>query len=154
MGWANGWNCDGVGHGGPISEIPQVHIVGDDLMKAFAYPLIAAASLASVGSAEAEDLTAGRSLFQQRCQMCHTITPDGRNGVGPNLKGVVNRPVATANYAYSPAFKGYKRRWTREELDRFLAAPSKVVPGTRMIVGVPAPAQRAAIIVFLSSLGQ
>ena len=124
-------------------------------MRAFAYATIAILVFASAGSAgQAEDLAAGRTVFQQRCQMCHTVTPDGRSGVGPNLMGVVNRRVASADYAYSPALKGYKRRWTRKELDRFLAAPNKVVPGTRMIVSLPDPAQRANLISFLSSLGK
>lgn len=124
-------------------------------MKRFAYPIIAAVALACTGaSAHAEDAPSGRTLFQQRCQMCHAVTPDGRNGIGPNLKGVVNRPVAATNYGYSPALKGYKRRWTRVELDRFLAAPNKVAPGTRMIVGVSDPTQRANLIAYLSSLGQ
>ena len=123
-------------------------------MKAFAYPFVAVA-LASGGTpAEAEDLTVGRAAFQQRCQMCHTVTPDERNGIGPNLRGVANRPVASANYAYSAALKGYKRRWTKQELDRFLAAPSKVVPGTLMSVATPDSAQRASIIAYLSTLGR
>jgi cytochrome c len=124
-------------------------------MKAFAYPIIAVVALASTGaSAQTDNLATGRAFFQQRCQMCHTVTPDGRNGVGPNLKGVVNRPVAAADYAYSPALAGYKQRWTGQELDRFLAAPSKVVPGTRMAVGVPDRGQRASVIAYLSSLGK
>lgn len=124
-------------------------------MKAFVYPIAAAVALASAGApTKAETLAAGRALFQQQCQMCHAVTPDGRNGVGPNLKDVVNRPVAAANYAYSPALKAYKRHWTGEELDRFLVAPGKAVPGTRMMVGVSDPAQRANIIAYLSSLGQ
>lgn len=124
-------------------------------MNAFAYSLIAGVALACAAeSVQAQDIAAGRTVFEQRCQMCHAVTPDGRNGIGPNLNAVVNRPVAAANYAYSAALKGYKRRWTREELDRFLIAPGKVVPGTRMMVGIPDPAQRANVIAYLSSLGR
>ena len=125
-------------------------------MRAFARPLVIALAFASgASSAEAQDVAGGRTLFQQRCQMCHTVTPDGRNGIGPNLKDVVNRPAATAaNYAYSAALKGYKQRWTTDALERFLAAPGKVVPGTRMAIAVPDPSQRASVIAFLSSLGQ
>ncbi len=120
-----------------------------------AYPFFAVVVLAGAWApVRAQDVAAGRAMFQQRCQMCHNVTPDGRSGIGPNLKGVVNRPVAAASFAYSPALKAYKGRWTRDELDRFLAAPAKVVPGTRMIVGIPDPAQRANVIAFLSSLGQ
>jgi len=123
-------------------------------MKALAYTFVAVA-LASCGvPAQAGDLAVGRAAFQQRCQMCHTVTPDGRNGIGPNLRGVVNRPVASAKYAYSAALKGYKRRWTKEELDRFLAGPSKVVPGTLMSVSIPDSAQRASVIAYLSTLAR
>ena len=124
-------------------------------MKAFAYPFVAAAALAGgVTPAQAEDFAVGRVAFQQRCQMCHAVTADGRSAIGPNLRSVVNRPVASANYAYSAALKGYKRRWTKEELDRFLAAPTKVVPGTPMSVAIPDAAQRASVIAYLSTLGR
>jgi cytochrome c len=43
-------------------------------------------------------------------------------------------------------------KWTKERLDAFLAAPQSVAPGTAMTYrGVSDPAQRAAIIEYLSS---
>lgn len=44
----------------------------------------------------AVELTAamGEPLFK-RCVACHTIDKDGRNGVGPNLHGIVGRAVAS-----------------------------------------------------------
>jgi cytochrome c len=124
-------------------------------MKIAVYFRIAAIALASAGcSAQAQDSAAGRGLFQQRCQMCHAVTPDGKNGIGPNLRGVVNRPVAGTTFAYSAALKSYKHSWTKDELDRYLVAPGKVVPGTGMVVNVSDPAQRANIIAYLGSLGR
>jgi len=40
--------------------------------------------------------------------------------------------------------------WNQTNLDRYLAAPTKTVPGTRMVIAVSDAAQRAAIIKYLS----
>ena len=41
-----------------------------------------------------------------QCKACHTMDKGGKNGVGPNLFGVVDRPAAARpGFAYSPAMK-------------------------------------------------
>src|SRR3546814_1068916 len=40
------------------------------------------------------DPAAGESLTRA-CQACHTFEPGGANRVGPNLWGIVDRPVAS-----------------------------------------------------------
>jgi cytochrome c len=87
------------------------------------------------------------------CRACHNVQKDGKNGIGPNLNGVAGRPAASLpGFTYSAALKASKLRWDDQSLDAFLAAPMKKVPGTRMPIGTPDPAKRAAIITYLKSL--
>ena len=93
----------------------------------------------------------GAMLFQQRCAACHTVTPGGRAVLAPNLAGVQNRKAASTTFNYSPALKASNLTWTRANLDRFLAGPGQMVPGTRMVISVSDAAQRAAILNFIST---
>ena len=86
------------------------------------------------------------------CRACHTTTKGGKNGLGPNLYGIIGKPAASVpGVTYSAALKGSKLKWDEKTLDAFLASPSKKVPGTRMPIGTPDPAKRAAIIAFLKA---
>lgn len=106
---------------------------------------------ASVGPAFAQDAATGQALFNQRCKACHNIASD-KSTVGPNLRGVVGRPVASILFVYSSALKKLKKVWTPPELERFLAGPGKYAPGTRMVVQVPNPRERAALVAYLKTL--
>lgn len=92
----------------------------------------------------------GAALFRQRCASCHAVAPGGRTTLGPNLQGVVGRKAAATSFNYSPALKNSKLTWNRGNLDRYLTAPAKLVPGTRMVMAVPNAAQRAAILDHLA----
>jgi len=106
----------------------------------------------SVG-AQAQPADGGR-LFRQRCGACHSVTEGQARPTGPNLFGLIGRDKggATEFRTYSPAFRRLEGRWTVAELDRFLAAPGRYVPGTRMVIAVPDAGQRAAIVAYLASL--
>ena len=93
----------------------------------------------------------GALLFQQRCAACHTVAPGGRAVLAPNLAGVLNRKAAATTFNYSPALKASNITWNRANLDRFLAAPGRMVPGTRMVISITDPAQRAAVVNFIST---
>jgi len=115
----------------------------------------AASSLIIAGAAISPLLAAppaanGETLFRQRCQVCHSVDVAKPAGVGPNLRGVVGRKAATATFNYSAAMKQSNITWTQANLDRYLAAPTKIVPGTRMVIAVSDATQRAAIIKYLS----
>lgn len=93
----------------------------------------------------------GASVARQ-CVACHDFAKGGPNKVGPNLYGVVNRDVGShAGFSYSNPMKNHKGKWTFEELDKFLANPSKAVPGTSMtFLGIRRPTDRAAVIAYLN----
>ncbi len=97
----------------------------------------------------------GQAIAQRQCASCHSFNQGGRNGVGPNLWGIVGAPHAHAEgFQYSAALAGMRDRpWDYEELNQFLAAPRAYAPGTRMAFnGIASAAQRADVIAFLRSL--
>jgi cytochrome c len=97
-------------------------------------------------------LADGAGLFAQRCAGCHTVTVKSSPG-GPSLKGVVGRRIAgLSDFSYSAGLKAKGGTWTAANLGAFLAAPSAFAPGSKMFVSVPAPADRAALIAYLSGL--
>ena len=114
--------------------------------------LPALAALASLGPQAYAGTPApdGAQIFQQRCAACHTVTPGAKSVLAPSLAGVVGRKAASTAFNYSAALKASNLTWTRPNLDRFLTAPGQMVPGTRMVISVSDPAQRAAVINFLT----
>ena len=83
----------------------------------------------------AQDVAAGQRVFNQ-CRACHTIDEKGRNGVGPNLHGVIGRRAASVQgFRYSKAMQEKGEQdwtWTEENLHPYLRNPKEVVPGTNM----------------------
>ncbi|KKW92994.1 c-type cytochrome [Sphingobium chungbukense] len=100
------------------------------------------------------DAGAGKQKVQL-CMSCHDFTPGGPNRIGPNLWGVVGRPVAShAGFAYSPAMQAHRGSWSYDNLFDFLGSPGRVVPGTKMtFAGLRRPEDRAAVIKYLATLG-
>jgi cytochrome c len=104
-----------------------------------------------LASADAEK---GRRTAQA-CMACHDLSQNGPNRIGPNLWGVVGRPVAAhAGFAYSPALKALGGQWTYQQLDHFLAGPGRAVPGTKMtFTGIRNPRDRAHVLAYLATIG-
>ena len=101
-------------------------------------------------SVAAPPVANGEALFRQKCQACHSVVAGRPAGVGPNLRGVVGRKASAATFNYSNALKQSKITWTQANLDRYLSGPTKMVPGTRMVISVTDAAQRKALIEYLS----
>ena len=102
------------------------------------------------------DAAAGEKIAQRDCTACHTFTEGGRNGVGPNLYGVVGGPHAhEQGFNYSNALKSKTGDWTFDEPNEWLHKPSSYAPGTRMtFAGINSDQQRADVIAFLRSLSK
>lgn len=83
------------------------------------------------------------------CRSCHSVEA-GRNGVGPTLHGIVGSKAGdVAGFPFSPALRQSGITWDRQSLDTWLQGPMKMVPGTRMVISVPDPVKREAIIDYL-----
>ncbi|MFC7738797.1 c-type cytochrome [Roseomonas sp. GCM10028921] len=91
--------------------------------------------LGGTGTAHAQDAAAGQRAFAQ-CSACHTINADGRNGVGPNLHGVVGRKAASVEgFRYSAAMREKGQQgwsWTADNVREYIRNPRAAVPGTSM----------------------
>jgi len=105
----------------------------------------------------AADVAAGEAAFA-RCKACHTINQGGADGIGPNLYGVVGGPVMhRAGFAYDDAMAKHKATnptWGYDELDQFITAPGRYVPGTKMsFAGLRDTPTRINLIAYLRSQG-
>lgn len=113
---------------------------------------MAAVALAA-GTARADgDPALGKTQFN-KCAACHSVKP-GENKIGPSLHGIVGRPAHTVEgFNYSEPMKNYNVTWDQATLDRYLADPRGVVPGTKMIfVGLKKEDERANLIAYLETL--
>ena len=107
-----------------------------------------------VAAAHAQDIAEGKRQFMV-CSACHQIGPGARNAVGPVLNGVVGRKAGSyPGYSYSNANKSSGITWTPEELQKYLANPQQVVPGTKMIFpGIKDPQKVKDVIAYLEQFG-
>ncbi|MCA8909107.1 MAG: hypothetical protein KDA64_14630 [Rhodospirillaceae bacterium] len=97
------------------------------------------------------------AAFTHACSACHTFDYGAANTVGPNLWGVVGRPVATGTgFSYSPALEALRAggaEWGLAELDTYLQSPRDAAPGTAMtFVGVQDATDRANLLAYLVTL--
>lgn len=92
-------------------------------------------------------------MFKSQCAVCHSPT-SGRNLSGPSLAGVVGRKAGSvANFHYSEANKASGEVWDAATLEKYLAAPRQVVPGTTMTYpGLKDEHKRSDLIAYLSTL--
>ncbi len=115
----------------------------------------AAATVATAAPAAAspgENPLRGKILFL-RCAACHDVTATPSAKIGPNLRGVIGRQVASLEgFKYSPALKSQNFVWDAAHLDAWLTNPNTVAPGTAMaFAGMPEAADRQALIRYLET---
>ena len=97
------------------------------------------------------DPAAGEKVFG-KCKACHNAEKGGANQVGPNLWGVIGRPIAQhEGFSYSQALSSHAgATWTYDELNSYLTSPKAWAPGTKMtFAGLNKPEERANVIAYL-----
>ncbi|MDD5248658.1 MAG: cytochrome c family protein [Rhodocyclaceae bacterium] len=118
-------------------------------------PLCAAAALLALAvqvsiavAAPAPGDPARGEVIYGRCLACHALA---YNRTGPKHCGLFGRRAGSVpGFAYSPAMVKSKIIWNARTLDRFLANPARMVPGTAMTyAGIPNPQERADLIAWL-----
>ncbi len=86
------------------------------------------------------------------CRSCHSVEP-GKHGIGPSLFGIVGtRAGDISGFNFSPALRNSGVTWDRQSLDTWLQGPMKMVPGTKMVIGVSDPKKRQEVIDYLETL--
>ena len=110
------------------------------------------ASAAQPGFAVTGDARAGEAIYE-RCAACHSLAHDR---AGPRHCGLFGRRAGSVkDFDYSQAMKRSGIVWSERSLDRFLAAPTRVVPGTSMgYAGITDPAERANLVAYLKRAGE
>lgn len=90
------------------------------------------------------------------CQTCHAFEAGAPAKIGPNLHGIVGRPIGGAEgFQFSPALKDKGGNWDEASLAKFLESPKGFAPGTKMIYpGIKDEKKRADMIAYLKSLSQ
>ena len=102
---------------------------------------------AAAPATAAADAQRGEQIYN-RCLACHALAHDR---VGPRHCGLFGRRAGSApGFDYSPAMKNSNLTWNAKTLERFLAKPLAVVPGTTMTYdGVTDPKDRSDLIAYL-----
>ena len=107
-----------------------------------------------VPAVAAGDAARGERVFQ-RCFACHSVDPNEQAKLqGPSLYRIMGRPAAAVpGFEYSDAMRRKGAAglvWDRATLDRYIADPEGLVPGTAMSAPPPRDEQeRADLLAYL-----
>ncbi len=106
-----------------------------------------------LGALMAEASVAAGEKASAVCKSCHTFEKGGANGTGPNLWGIVDRPVASVSgFSYSGALVAYGGTWNWNSLDNYLKNSQSYIPGTSMAQKIRKDPKRANMLAYLGSL--
>jgi cytochrome c len=98
------------------------------------------------------DLDNGQAKFAI-CKTCHTTAQGAGAMTGPNLYGIFGRKAgAEPGFAYSDGLKALGITWDAASLDKWIANPHALVPGTKMTyIGMSNAKDRADLIAYLKT---
>jgi cytochrome c len=121
------------------------------------FPVVFAVTLAfaSSGARAEDDVALGKTLTTHSCAVCHTFGQGEPNGQGPNLFGIVGRPLASEpGFRYSAGMKAAAadKVWDDKLLDQWLTDTQTVAPGNAMTYFEGDEARRRKIIAYLRTL--
>jgi cytochrome c len=119
--------------------------------------VFSAAILCQPDASWAQNLAEDRRLFETTCTPCHNYDKGGEPdmyGLTLNLYGVVGRKSASVmGFQYSEDLRTSDIVWDEAIIDKFITAPKKLFPGTRMeLPGVEDVKTRTGIVRYLRGL--
>ncbi len=115
---------------------------------------IAAAIVATTGSAMAADAAAGEEVFKKRCASCHALD---KAKTGPALGGVVGRKAGSTDFKRYKGLVDADFDWTPELLDEYITDPKAFVTThtsnkrTSMTYKLSDAQERADVIAYLKT---
>ncbi|MEH6497406.1 MAG: c-type cytochrome [Pseudomonas marincola] len=109
--------------------------------------------LGAQGVMAAGDPVAGKKVAK-KCAICHTLTKDGIQKLGPNLYDILGKPAGKiAGYKYSDAMLNSGLTWDATTFTDFITKPKKFVKGTKMgFRGIRKASQRADLLAYFNTL--
>jgi cytochrome c len=119
------------------------------------WPAVAACIALSQAVSAAGDPARGAKVFQA-CAACHSVKPDDHM-TGPSLAHIWERKAGTAAdfLRYSDAIKAANIVWTQGALDKWLADPNALIPGTSMTFqGLREAGDREDVIAYLKAVSE
>lgn len=158
LGWALGAGIVALG----LSSLTTKIFDGDHVEKA-GYEIAGGEAAGGGGATEvpieallaSADATKGEAVFQ-KCAACHTITPGGANGIGPNLHGVMGEAIGTGRggFAFSDALTSHGGNWDWANMNAWLQSPRRFANGTKMsFAGLSSAEDRANLMAYLNAQG-
>jgi len=126
-----------------------------DMKRKYVCFIASAAWVGSIVVAMAADVSAGETVFNQKCKVCHQIGEGAKNFVGPELNGLMGRRTGSVpDYNYSDANKDSGITWDEGTLNVYLANPKAKIPGTKMVfAGLPKDTDRDNLVAYLAQFG-
>ena len=134
-------------HDDSVKGYPIAGVVSEDA--GTAAPVVPIATLLAKA-----DPAKGQAVFA-KCTSCHLDAAGAGALIGPNLYGVVGRPVASfPGFAYSDDVKKLGGKWDFDRINQWLTSPSAMAPGTKMgFAGIDSDTDRANLIAWLNTQG-